>query len=100
MAFAAQTLGALIGSYFLLRILMFISHKLWRPPYRSADIAALGLGSLAIATILGGYGMQDNNSEPVFLLAFFQYFGPTMAATVIEMVRSDRRESRALTTKD
>ena len=83
----ASMLGAVIGSYILLRLLMFITRKVRRRPNDAPEIAVAGLLALALMTVGGGYGMKDGLPDPVFLRAFYTYFGPAMLATVIELVR-------------
>ena len=90
MAYAGQTFGALAASYLLLRLLMYGHRKLRQKPNEAVNIAAMGLLALGVATIVGGYGLQDYAPEPLFLNAFATYFGPVMAVTVIELVRFHR----------
>ena len=47
----------------------------------------MGVLTLAVCTVVGGFGMQDNGPEPLFYHAFFTYYGPAMTVTVIELVR-------------
>jgi len=91
-AFVAFLAGALLGQYVLLRILMYGCRRVRKRPNESAQIATLGILTLGITTVLGGYGMQDGGPSPQFLAAFSSYFGPAMAATVIELLRLDARD--------
>ena len=47
----------------------------------------MGILTWACCTAVGGFGMQDDGPEPLFYQAFFKYYGPAMAVTVIELVR-------------
>ena len=87
-------LGAMLTTYLLLRFLMYIYQKLRRKPNGGVEIACIGVLILTISTVIGGYGMQEFSSEPQFLLAFYTYFGPVMAVTVIELVRLHRKIER------
>ena len=80
-------LGVLVGAYLLLRLLMFVCRKLRRKPNNAPEIAIMGLLTWAFCTVVGGYGMKDGGPEPLFFQAFFKYYGPAMAVTVIELVR-------------
>lgn len=84
-------IGAIVGSYILLRLLMYATRKVCRRPNGAAEIAFAGLLALIIMTVGGGYGMKDGLPDPVFFRAFSAYFGPTMLATVVELVRLHRR---------
>ena len=90
----AQMFGALLGSYLILRLVMYVCRKVRRMPNGALEIAGMGLLTLVIVTVIGGYGMKDGKPEPVFVLAFFRYFGPVMAVTVIELVRLYHRNRR------
>ncbi|MXX88288.1 MAG: hypothetical protein F4213_16515 [Boseongicola sp. SB0677_bin_26] len=94
MAFLAVLVGSLLGSYLILRFLMYGIMKVRRQANGATEIAFAGFLVLVIATIGGGYGMQDELPEPQFIAAFYSYFGPSMLVTVIELVRLDRRKSR------
>ena len=83
----ASLVGALIGTYLLLRLLMFVCRKLRRRPNGALEIASMGVLTLAVCTVVGGFGMQDDGPEPLFYHAFFTYYGPAMTVTVIELVR-------------
>lgn len=63
----------------------------------TTEIALAGVLVLVIATVGGGYGMQDGLPEPQFIRAFYTYFGPSMLVTVKELVRLDHWESRPST---
>ena len=93
----AFLLGALLGSYLILRLLMYGIMKVRRQPNGATEIALAGVLVLVIATVGGGYGMQDELPEPQFIRDFYSYFGPSMLVTVIELVRVDRRKSRPST---
>ena len=83
----AFSVGGLVAAYLLLRLLLIVCRKLRRGPNPEIEIASMGILALAVCTVIGGYGMQDGGPEPVFHQAFYLYFGPAMAATVIELVR-------------
>ncbi len=85
-------LGALIGSYLILRLLMYGIRKIRGQSNGTAEIALAGLLTLVFSTVVGGYGLQDDLPEPQFLVAFYTYFGPSMLVTVIELVRLDRQK--------
>ena len=89
----AFLLGAVLGSYLILRFLMYGIRKVRRQPNGATEIALTGLLVLVIATIGGGYGMQDDLPESQFTRAFYSYFGPAMLVTVIELVRLDRQKA-------
>ena len=89
----AFLLGAVLGSYLILRLLMYGIRKMRRQPNGGTEIALAGLLVLVIATVGGGYGMQDDLPEPQFIRAFYSYFGPAMLVTVIELVRLDRQKA-------
>ena len=84
-------IGAIVGSYILLRLLMYATRKVRGRPNGAAEIALAGLTALVIMTVGGGYGMKDELPDPVFLRAFSTYFGPAMLVTAIELVRLHRR---------
>ena len=90
----AFLLGAILGSYLILRLLMYGIRKARRQPNGAAEIALAGVITLVIATVAHGYGMQDDLPEPQFVRAFYTYFGPSMLVTVIELVRLDRQGRR------
>ena len=83
----ASLVGSLLGTYLLLRLLMFVCQKLRRAPNGALEIAGMGILTWAFCTVVGGYGMKDGGPEPLFYQAFFKYYGPAMAVTVIELVR-------------
>ena len=83
----ASLVGGLMGAYVLLRLLMFVCRKLRRVPNGALEIASMGILTLAVCTVAGGYGFQDDGPEPLFYHAFSRYYGPAMAVTVIELVR-------------
>ena len=83
----ASLVGSLIGTYLLLRLLMFVCRKLRRAPNGALEIAGMGILTWALCTVVGGYGMKDGGPEPLFYQAFFKFYGPAMAVTVIELVR-------------
>ena len=56
----------LIGTYLLLRLLMFVCRKLRRRPNGALEIASMGVLTLAVCTVVGGFGMQDDGPEPLF----------------------------------
>ena len=83
----AFLVGCLLGTYLLLRLLMLVCRKLRRRPNGALEIASMGILTLAVSTVVGGYGMKDGGPEPLFYHAFFTYYGPAMTVTVIELVR-------------
>ena len=83
----AFAVGALFVSFLVLGLLLYICEKLRRKPNGPKQIAGMGLLSLIISTVLGGFGMQDGGPEPMFSMAFVSYFGPVMTATVIHLMR-------------
>ena len=83
----ASLVGSLMGAYVLLRLLMLVCRKLRRAPNGAPEIAGMGILTWAFCTVVGGYGMKDGGPEPLFYQAFFKYYGPAMAVTVIELVR-------------
>ena len=83
----AFLVGCLLGTYLFLRLLMFVCRKLRRRPNGALEIASMGILTLVFFTVVGGYGMKDGGPKPLFLHAFFNYYGPAMAVTVIELVR-------------
>ena len=93
----AFMLGTLLGSYLILRLLIYAIKKVRRQSNGAIEIALAGVLVLVIATVGGGYGMQDELPEPQFIRAFYTYFGPSMFVTVIELVRLDRQKSRLST---
>ena len=66
--------------------------KVRRQQNGDPEIALAGLLVLVTATVVGGYGKQDDLPDPQFIQAFSTYFGPAMLVTVIELVRLDRRK--------
>ena len=92
-----SVLGAVLGSYLILRLLMYCVRKVRRQPNGATEIALTGLLVLVISTVGGGYGMQDDLPEPQFFRAFYSYFGPSMLAIVIELVKLDRQKNRPST---
>ena len=93
--FVGGMIGGVIGSYLILRLLMYGCRKLRRVPNDATTIAGSGLMALLVITVIAGYGLQDGGPEPQFLVAFSTYFGPAMLATVIELVRLARRSDPA-----
>ena len=83
----ASLVGGLMGAYVLIRLLMLVCRKLRRVPNGAPEIAGMGILTWAFCTVVGGFGMQDDGPEPLFYQAFFKYYGPAMAVTVIELVR-------------
>jgi hypothetical protein len=83
----ASLVGSLLGTYLLIRLLMLVCQKLRRVPNGAPEIAGMGILTWAFCTVVGGYGMKDGGPEPLFYQAFFKYYGPAMAVTVIELVR-------------
>ena len=53
----AFLLGALLGSYLILHLLMYGIRKVRRQPNGATEIALAGVLVLVIATVGGGYGM-------------------------------------------
>ena len=84
----AFTLGGVLSAYLLLRLLMFGYRKLRQEANDSLEIVWLSILTLAVVTVVGGYGMKDGAPEPVFAQALATFFGPVMTATVIELVRA------------
>ena len=95
MYYMAVYAGSILGSWLILLLLKLVYRKLRRRPNGHADVAALGLLTLAVCTVVGGYGGQDDALEPVFLEAFMRYYGPAMTATVIELVRLAPKPGKA-----
>ncbi len=93
----AFLIGALLGSWLLLRLLMYGFKKVRGHPNNATEIAFAGVLVLLLTTIGGGYGIQDGLSDPQFIRAFHSYFGPSMLVTVIELIRLDRQRSRTST---
>lgn len=89
--FVSFLIGGTIGCYVLLRFLMYVVRKVRGQLNGATEIALSGFLVLVIATVGGGYGMQDELPEPQFIRAFSSYFGPAMLTTVIELVRLHRR---------
>ena len=89
----ATLLGAMVGAYLILRLLMYGIRKVRRQPNDATEIAIAGLLVLVIATVAGAYGMEDGLPEPPFIRAFYSYFGPAIFVTVIEFVRLDRQKA-------
>ena len=89
----ASLLGAMVGAYLILRLLMYGIRKVRRQPNGATESAIAGLLVLVIATVAGGYGMKDGLPEPQFIRAFYSYFGPAMFVTVIELERLDRQKA-------
>ena len=87
MILVAHIGGAIFGAWIVLLLLMFCYRKLRRRPNNRADIVVLGLATLAICTIIRGYGEQDYAPEPDFLASFLISYGPAMTATVVELLR-------------
>ncbi len=83
-------LGATLSSYLMLRLLMVFNSRVRKQSNGAAEIALSGLLVLLICTVAGGYGMKDDLPVPQFYLAFSDYLGPAMTATVIELVRLKR----------
>ena len=88
MGYLAEALGATIGAYLILRLTLFIHRKVRRQEEsQPIDAALCGVLTLAIATVLRGYGDSSPGAPPEFLAAFAFSLGPVMLATVIEMSR-------------
>ena len=82
---ASHMVGAFIGSYVILRIVMlgFRSRK-HETPY----LLLAGMITLSLATVGGGYAMKDGAPDPVFFQAFVTYFAPVLLALVVELCRT------------
>ena len=80
-------IGALVSSYLVLRGGLYFFRKFRKQPNGSPQIAMMGVIALGIATIIGGFGFQDEAPEPLFVTAFSLYFGPVIIVTIFEIVR-------------
>ena len=74
--------GALISSYLVLRLLLFVCRELRGRPNRTIHVIGMGALTLGLVTAVGVYGVQHHTPAPpeAFVL-------PAIAATVIELVR-------------
>lgn len=89
----AFQIGAILGAYCVLRLLMFACRKIRREPNSPVHICAMGFLTLVVVTVVGGFGMQDYAPEPIFLKAAALYFYPTTIATCIELLRTKFKQS-------
>ena len=87
---AAHTVGAFIGSYVILRIVMLgFSSRKYETPY----LLLAGMITLSLATVGGGYAMKDGAPDPVFFQAFVTYLTPVLLALVVELSRARRLDT-------
>ena len=85
MACSMEMLGAIVGSFLLLRLLMYAYRKLFRIPINAFQIGGMGFLVLAISTVARGYGSQDYAPEPLFLPALFISLAPVIVVTIYEL---------------
>lgn len=86
----AESIGCLLAAYLVLRLVAYIFRKVRRRPNHSTHIAICGLLTASILVTLASYGYMDGRDSPQYVTAFLMYFGPSMLATVIELVRTTR----------
>ena len=79
--------GSLFTSYLILRFCMYVCKNLRKKPNGMTQIVIMGVIVLGIVIMIAGFGLQDGGPKPLFDLAFYQYLGPVVIATTIELVR-------------
>lgn len=90
-ALMGHFIGSLFTSYLILRFCMYVCKNLRKQPNGMTQIVIMGLLTLVIDTIIAGFGLQDGGPKPLFELAFYQYLGPVVIATTIELVRHKKQ---------
>jgi len=86
----AQLSGATLAAYLLLRLICFVLRKVRRQANGAVQIAICGFITSLICIVIAAYGNMDGTGSPQFEFAVLIYFGPSMFATVIELVRNSR----------
>ena len=84
-----QFIGSLLISYVLFKLLMLAFGKAKNKPINMC----IGAGIvLMLATIIGGFGLQDNSPNPLYLEAFINYSVPVLLVLFTELVRMSFRK--------
>ena len=81
-------IGALVPSYLILRLCLYICSKCRKQPNRGGQIVLMGVISLGLSTVIAGFGLQHEASNPRFVEAFAQYLAPAITVTLFELVRT------------
>ena len=84
-------IGSLFSSYLILRFCMYVFKIYRKKPNGMTQIVIMGVITLGINTIIAGFGLQDGGPKPLFVLAFYQYLGPVVIATTIELARHKKK---------
>jgi hypothetical protein len=85
--FIGQFVGGLVATYLLSRLCLWAAAKFNRS--WPGILAAHG-GSLALATIVAGYGYADGG-PPQFFYAFSAYLLPQVVWLVVDLIRWGRQ---------
>ena len=93
-ALIGHFIGSLFTSYLILRFCMYVCKNYRKKPNGMTQIVIMGVLTLGIDTIIAGFGLQDGGPKPLFVLAFYQYLGPVVIATTIELVRHKNNRTR------
>jgi hypothetical protein len=91
-AFLGQFTGGLVISLIIIGVL----NKLLRRWLHGepARLFISFLGALAVVTVIGGYGLADDKSEPLFLPALAMYLGPASLAGFLIALGAMRSASK------
>ena len=91
----AAQLGFWIGAFIILYLvsaLVLLAFRDKKYTYQAVTISTLI--ALAIATLLGGYGLSEGGG-PVFMAAFINYFVPAVAVLIVNLLRVSRKQTRS-----
>jgi hypothetical protein len=82
-----QLLGALVATFLLSRLVAWALRSALNDPAR---LLAANVATLAIATVVGGYGFASGGS-PLFATAFRSYFLPVIVWLIYDVYQWKKR---------
>jgi hypothetical protein len=87
MYFIGQLLGALVATFLLSRLVGWVLRRALNDPAR---LLAANVATLAIATVVGGYGFA-NGGSPLFATAFRSYVIPVIVWLIYDLYQWKKR---------
>ncbi len=89
----AGQIGFFIGGFVILFLLSSLVPLVFRTRRRTYSAVLFStLVALAVATVLGGYGMSEGNG-PVFETAFRAYLFPAVMVLLVRLVQARRNQA-------
>jgi len=78
-------IAGFLGAFTICTLLTAGGYRLLRRviPHWFVRVLVASVATLSLATVLGGYGLAMDKSNPVFLAAFQQYALPQVAAFLL-----------------